>query len=67
MKNLVKTKEEENKEGKDGDRPVKIIKTAKVPDKKGKPKRVTTSEKEEKKKEDKKKKEEEAKKRKEEK
>ena len=42
MKNLVKAKEEENKKGKGGAKPVRGVKTAKVPDKKGKPERVTT-------------------------
>ena len=42
MKNLVKAKEEENKKGKGGERPVRNAKTPKVSDKKRKPERITT-------------------------
>ena len=42
MKKFVKAKEEENKKGKGGARPARGVKTAKVPDKKAKPERVTT-------------------------
>ena len=42
MKNLVKAKEEDNKKGKGGARSVRNAKTAKIPDKKGKPEKIAT-------------------------